>query len=41
MVLDVDSDHLQWDALCHDIAGWPQGQLPTCFAAWCELLHPR
>ena len=37
---DVDSDHLQWDALCHDIAGWPQGQLPTCFAAWCELLHP-
>lgn len=37
---EVDSGRMHWDALCHDMMGWPQGGLPTDYAQWCQLLHP-
>ena len=37
---EVDSGQMHWDALCHDMMGWPQGGLPTDYAQWCQLLHP-
>ena len=37
---EVETGRMHWDALCHDMAGWPQEQLPTDYDAWCQLLHP-